>query len=115
MTRWSQYNKYRNQKCVYGDMTFDSKKERDRYIQLRVMENAGLIQNLRRQVKYEVIPKQVDVMGHVIERATAYVADFVYEKDGETVVEDTKGERTRDYIIKRKLMLWRYGIRVQEI
>ena len=115
MTRWTQHNKYHNKKCVYGGMTFDSQKERDRYIQLRVMENAGLIQNLQRQVKYEVIPKQTDVMGHVIERATAYVADFVYEQDGKTVVEDTKGERTRDYIIKRKLMLYLHGIRIHEV
>ena len=43
-----------------------------------------------------------------------YVADFVYEDNGDTVVEDTKGMRTKEYVIKRKLMLYRYGIRIKE-
>ena len=53
--------------------------------------------------------------GKVLERATYYVADFVYEENGKKVVEDTKGVKTKDYILKRKLMLWVHGIRVREV
>lgn len=70
---------------------------------------AGKLSDLKRQVKYELIPKQV------WERACTYVADFVYiDSDGNTVVEDTKGVRTDAYRIKKKLMLWVHGIRIKE-
>jgi hypothetical protein len=88
---------------------FDSKKEFIRWCELRILERAGKISELRRQVKFELIPKQDG------ERACTYVADFVYiGSDGNTVVEDTKGVRTDVYKIKRKLMLERYGIRIKE-
>lgn len=81
-----------------------------------LLEKAGAIQNLRRQVRYELLPCQ-RIDGKVVERAVHYVADFVYEQDGVTVVEDTKSPATRTpvYVIKRKLMLWRYGIRIREV
>lgn len=79
-----------------------------------LLERAGAIQHLRRQVKYELIPSQ-RIAGKVVERACSYVADFVYQQDGQTVVEDTKGFKTPEYIIKRKLMLWVHGIRIREI
>lgn len=79
-----------------------------------LLERAGAIQNLQRQVKYQLIPSQ-RIAGKVVERACSYVADFVYDRDGETVVEDTKGVKTPEYIIKRKLMLWVHGIRIREI
>jgi hypothetical protein len=88
---------------------FDSKKEFTRWCELRILERAGKISCLQRQVKYELIPKQKG------ERACNYVADFVYiDSDGNKVVEDTKGVRTDAYRIKRKLMLWIHGIRIKE-
>ena len=88
---------------------FDSKAEFIRWCELRIMERAGKISDLQRQVKYELIPKQKG------ERACTYLADFVYkDSDGNTVVEDTKGVRTDAYRIKRKLMLWVHGIRIKE-
>ena len=88
---------------------FDSQKEYYRWCELHLLQRAGKIADLQRQVKYELIPKQVG------ERACYYVADFVYkDADGNTVVEDTKGVRTDAYKIKRKLMLQVHGIRIKE-
>lgn len=103
---------------------FDSRKEARRWQELQLMQKAGRISGLTRQVKYELLPAQrgPDVTGPrggkkrgpVIERPVYYVADFVYEEGGRTVVEDCKGYRTPDYIIKRKYMLATYGIRIKE-
>ena len=89
------------------------------------MERKGEIQDLERQVKFVLIPAQREPdtigprggvkKGKVLEREVAYVADFVYTQNGERIVEDTKGFRTKDYVIKRKLMLWVHGIRISEI
>lgn len=81
---------------------------------MSLLERAGTIQNLQRQVKFELIPSQ-RIDGKVVERPCTYIADFVYTENGKMVVEDTKGFRTTDYIIKRKLLLWVHGIRIQEI
>ena len=104
-------SKYNARKTKIDDITFDSRKEAQRYLELKLLLRAGKIRSLRMQVKFELIPKQDG------ERACNYVADFVYEDavTGQTVVEDTKGVKTRDYIIKRKLMLWRHGIKITEI
>ena len=103
-------NKYKNEKITMDGMTFDSKKEYYRYCDLKLLERAGEIKDIQRQVKFELIPKQEG------ERAVTYIADFVYtDRNGKKVVEDTKGVRTKDYIIKRKLMLWRYGIKILEV
>lgn len=118
--------KYRNKKVTYDGMTFDSIKEWKRYCELRLLEQAGAITGLRRQVKYILIPAQREQdkvgkrggikKGKLIEHEVAYYADFVYEDEhGNTIVEDTKGVRTEVYKIKRKLMLLHYGIRIQEI
>lgn len=109
--RW---NKYGSKKTEVDGVTFDSKKEAKRYQELRILEKAGEITDLRRQVKFVLIPSQ-RIDGRVAERAVEYKADFVYTQDGQTIVEDTKGFRTKDYIIKRKLMLWVHGIRIREI
>ncbi len=94
---------------------YDSRKEYVRAGQLRLMQRAGLISNLREQVAYELIPTQRDAGGRVAERACNYVADFVYnDRDGNTVVEDVKGVRTPAYLIKRKLMLYVHGIAIVE-
>ena len=103
-------SKYHNIKTKNGD----SKKEARRKAELELMQRAGLISDLRCQVPFELIPLQ-KIDGKCAERACKYVADFVYTKDGKTVVEDVKGFRTKDYIIKRKLMLWRFDIKIKEI
>lgn len=108
--------KYHNKKTIVDGITFDSKKEGQRYIELKLLERGGLISNLQRQVKYTLIPSQ-KIDGKVVERAVTYSADFVYKDNetGLTVVEDTKGIKTKDYIIKRKLMLYVHGIRIMEV
>lgn len=107
-------SKYGSQKITVDGIEFDSRKEAHRYSELRLMERGGLIQNLQRQVKFELIPSQ-RYDGKVVERPCNYVADFVYQENGQTIVEDTKGFRTKDYIIKRKLMLYLCGIRIREV
>lgn len=108
--------KYHNKKVTLGNMTFDSKKEANRWVELAIMQKNGEITDLDTQVVFELIPAQRDpVTKKVLERAVHYVADFVYYRGNEKVVEDTKGFKTPDYIIKRKLMLWVHGIRIQEI
>ncbi len=107
-------NKYHSRKITVDGEVFDSHKEYKRFCELSLLERAGEVTNLQRQVKYELIPSQ-RIDGRVVERPCTYVADFVYQQDGKTVVEDTKGFRTKDYIIKRKLMLWVHGIRIMEV
>ena len=108
--------KYGNKKITTDDGTFDSKKEWKRWEELKLLRRAGEISNLYRQVPYGLIPKQRDDTGKVIEREVTYVADFTYvTKDGEHVVEDAKGMRTKDYILKRKMMLYFHGIRIKEV
>lgn len=117
-------SKYHSQKVAYGNEKFDSVKEFRRWRELCLLEQAGKISNLKRQVSYELIPTIREPatigprggvkQGRVIESAVRYVADFVYTMDGRDVVEDTKGVRTADYIIKRKLMLYIHGVRVLE-
>lgn len=118
-------SKYHSKKTVVDGMVFDSKKEARRFSVLKALENAGEISGLRRQVEFLLIPEQREPdtigkrggvhKGKVIERKCSYVADFVYLRDHELVVEDVKGIRTHDYIIKRKLMLHIHGIRVKEV
>ena len=107
-------SKYKNRRVKVSGIPFDSRKEAERYEELKLMERAGKIKDLQRQVSYLLIPAQKDESGKVIERCCRYVADFVYRIDGETIVEDVKGVRTPEYKIKRKLMLQLYGIRIKE-
>jgi hypothetical protein len=107
-------NKYHNVKTKTADgIIHDSRKEARRWCELKLLEKAGKITDLQRQVPFELIPKQDG------ERACSYVADFVYTdvKTGQRVAEDTKSDptKTKDYVIKRKLMLWVHGIRITEI
>ena len=119
-------NKYHSKKVAVDGLQFDSKKEANRYMELKLLEKTGQITDLERQVKFVLIPalREPDTVGarggvkkgKVIERECSYIADFVYRNAyGLQVVEDTKGFRTKDYIIKRKLMLWVHGIRIREI
>lgn len=105
--------KYHNQKTEIDGIKFDSKKEAGRYLVLKMMEDNGEISDLRRQVKYMLIPKQ-RICGKN-ERAIYYVADFVYCKGDTFVVEDVKGMKTRVYKLKRRLMKLIHGIEVVEV
>ena len=104
-------NKYGAKKVVVDGEVFDSRKEYYRWCDLKLLERAGKISDLKRQVKYELIPKQDG------ERACTYVADFEYIQDGKKVVEDVKGYKRgaayQLFSIKRKLMLLQ-GIKVKE-
>ena len=93
-------NKYRNIKTYIGAVQFDSQKEANKFLELKMLEKAGVIKNLERQKRFKIVPKTND------ERAVFYVADFVYIQDGKLIVEDVKSDITRKnstYIIKRKL------------
>lgn len=111
-------NKYKNNRIKYKGMTFDSKKEYERFLTLEKKESCGEISNLTRQVPFTLIESQY-VDGKCVERPLKYIADFVYTENGKQVVEDVKGCRHSVaynlYVIKRKLMLERYGIRVREV
>ena len=108
-------SKYHSRKVTLDGMTFDSVKEAKRYRDLSLLQRAGEISDLRTQAKYTLIPSQKKPSGGT-ERPVTYTADFVYkDKDGKEVVEDAKGMRTQQYIIRRKLMLWRLGIEVKEV
>jgi len=106
--------KYHNKK-VYG---FDSKKEKRRFDELKILQRVGEISDLKTQVPFELIPTQKDKDGKTLERPVKYIADFTYaDKNGKFVVEDVKSPvtRTKDYVIKRKLMLFIHQIRITEI
>lgn len=120
--------KYNSTKETVDGITFDSRKEARRYRELRLLEKAGEISELRLQVPYELIPTQREPgtvgkrgavhPGKIIEKSTVYIADFVYKVGGEEIVEDTKSDATRkkeSYVIKRKLMLYLRGIRIKEV
>lgn len=126
------YSKYKAKKTEVDGIVFASKKEAQRYAVLKVLEKSGVISDLRIQVPFVLIPEQREPEewipykkpvkgkagrwkpGKTIERPCVYVADFVYQQDGQTVVEDVKGRRTKEYILKRKLLLYQYGIRIKE-
>ena len=109
-------SKYHNRKTTVDGMTFDSKKEAVRYKELTLLQKAGMIKCLQRQVVFEIIPSQKED-GKVVERPVKYVADFTYYEGGELVVEDVKSPATRTdaYKIKRKLMRYLLGIRIREV
>lgn len=119
--------KYGNAKSEVDGEIFDSRKEARRYIELQWLLKAGTITDLQRQVRFELIPAQREPdtigprggmkPGKLIEKEVSYIADFVYTDTdtGRRIVEDTKGVRTKEYIIKRKLMLYVHGIRIREI
>jgi len=106
-------SKYGNKKTVVDGVTFDSKKEARRYQELTLLQKSGAICDLEMQPKYVLVPKQRNAFGRA-EREVTYVGDFRYIESGKIVIEDTKGFRTPDYIIKRKLMLHIHGITVIE-
>ena len=131
--RWqrkAKTNKYNAKKVSVDGIEFDSKKEAKRYQELLLLQKAGEIYMLERQKVYELLPAQREpdtvgkrggvIKGKLLERAVEYVADFVYtDKNGKTVVEDVKGFREGGayavFVLKRKLMLYRYGIKIKEV
>ena len=119
--------KYHNRKYIFDGIEFPSKLEGCRYLFLKDQERAGEISNLRRQVEFVLVPKQIEMVPvqlktkvkmveRVVELPVTYLADFVYEVApfGQTIIEDTKGFKTKDYIIKRKLMRWQ-GNPIREV
>lgn len=124
-------SKYHAEKVTVNGITFDSKKEARRFLELTALEQAGKIHDLRRQVKYLLIPEQRERCteryksgpkkgqfkpGRVLERECSYYADFdYYTEDGTHVVEDVKGMRTKEYRLKRKMLLYTYQIRISEV
>ena len=107
---------------------YDSKLEARRALELKQMAASGLISDLKEQVVYELIPKQVEFVEIqlkrsvkqkevCIERACCYIADFVYTENGMKIVEDTKSKATKtpEYKIKKKLMLHVHGIKIKEV
>lgn len=127
--------KYKNNPVEYDGISFDSKREAKRYEELKLLERAGKITDLRRQVKFELIPAQYEAVERwsdktgkrlkdgkrLLEKECSYIADFVYCMDGKPVAEDVKGYRDPQsagyakFVIKRKLMLYVHGIRIQEV
>ncbi len=123
-------SKYGSRKETVDGITFDSRKEAARYQELKLLERAGEVSDLQLQRKFVLIPAQRELSmeiyekgpkkgcfkpGKLLERECSYIADFVYNQNGECVVEDTKGFRTPEYIVKRKLMLKEFGIRIREV
>jgi len=131
--RYYRKSKFRNKKVTYNGQTFDSKREAKRHQELLLLERAGVISDLRTQVAFELLPAffeevptgefykrgpkkgQPKMKKVCVEQSVKYVADFVYYENDKRIVEDAKGFRTDDYIIKRKLMLHVHGIRIKEV
>lgn len=131
--------KLNNRSIIIDGIEFDSQKEGNRYCELKLMQRAGVISNLELQKRYELIPAQYKTVETgeyykvgakkgqpktkevCIEQSVVYVADFVYQKNGQTIVEDVKGYRDPSsatyakFVLKRKMMLWIHGIRLCEI
>ena len=133
------HTKLNNQKVTIDGIEFDSRKEAQRYKELLLLQRAGVIQNLELQKRYELIPAQYETVETgeyykigvkkgqpktkqvCIEQSVVYIADFVYEEKGQTVVEDVKGFRDPSsatyakFVLKRKMMLWIHGIKIKEV
>lgn len=121
--------KYNNKKVEYNDILFDSKKEKDRFVFLKEAEEQGLISNLQRQVKFELLPaikekyiKHLKTKEKECERtvqlAISYTCDFQYEKDGVMVVEDIKPSPAlipKEFVLKEKLFRYKYGFSIKRV
>lgn len=98
--------KYGNKKTCVDGVVFDSRKEADRYRELRMLEKAGIVSDLKLQQRFEIVPK---AGGN--KRARFYIADFTYSEDGKRICEDVKSPITRQnpvYTLKKALFLWQY-------
>lgn len=100
-------SKYHAKRVNVDGTTYDSKKEAKRAMVLEQQEKYGIINNLQKQVSFELQPGYTNNQGKKI-RPINYIADFVYEKDGKKIVEDTKGYRTDTYKVKKKIFEYKY-------
>lgn len=109
-------SKYRNTPVVVSGKTIASKREARRWAELQLLEKAGKIRCLRLQQTFQLLPAQY-VDDKCVERAVHYTADFMYwdVARNQAVVEDAKGYKTPMYRLKKKLMLWVHGIRIEEV
>ena len=107
-------NKYRNREVIVNGLWFQSVKEAQRWQQLKLLERAGEIVGLNRQLRIEIVPKTK------LHRARYYIADFVYfdKKANKTVYEDVKGYKKglayQLFSLKRDILYWRHGIEIKE-
>lgn len=111
-------NKYHNKKIYFGGVLFDSKKEYSYFCKLKLMEQVGMIRDLKRQVPFELIPTY-KINGKTI-RKMQYIADFTYitTEDNKLHVVDIKGSKntiTEAFKIKKKLFEYRYGVEIEII
>jgi hypothetical protein len=106
-------NKYNNKKVVIDGITFDSKKEANRYGELCILLKANIIQSLELQPVFEIQPKYKRE-GKTI-RSIKYIADFRYTENGKTIVEDVKGFKTDIYKLKKKLVEYKFGVVIWEV
>lgn len=120
-------SKYHNKKVEYDGITFDSKKEKNRYVALKLLQQSGEISDLRLQVPFELIPAiyedeivrlktKTKVVKKCVQKSVKYVADFVYkDHHGYEIVEDSKGLRTKEYVLKKKMMRAFFGIEIKDV
>lgn len=108
-------SKFNNEKTVSDDIAFDSKREERRYKTLKQLEKYGHISDLKLQVVFTLVKSVKYSNATRAKPPIRYVADFVYRKDGKTIVEDAKGHLTDVYILKKHLMLANLGIEIQEV
>ena len=107
-------NKYHNKKVIIDGIKFDSEKEGNYYLKLKMLEKAGKIRDLRLQVPFVVL--ETFKVNDRTYRKTKYIADFTYFDDKDKLhVVDVKGFRTKEYELKKKLMAWKYGIEIEEV
>lgn len=109
-------SKYGANKCEYEGIKFDSKKEKDRYIELLTLEKEKVISNLQRQVPF-VLQDKFEFGGKKI-REIKYIADFTYIENGKTVIEDVKSEATKKdkvYQLKKKMFMYKYKNNIKEV
>lgn len=123
------YRKYHNKKVIHEGVTFDSTKELNRYLILRQAEEDGIITDLKLQPEFSLLPNQYEerikqlktkskTVMRIVERAVDYRADFSYKIGDKFVVEDVKISKKlipKEYILKRKMMLYFHGIKVRQV
>lgn len=107
--------KYHNKKVEYDGYTFDSIREKNYYIKLKLLEKAGKIKELELQKEYEIQPSFK--LNNKTSRKITYRADFMYKtaEDDKLHVIDVKGYRTDVYRLKKKLFEYKYKIEIEEI
>lgn len=110
------YNKYHNKKLIIDGLKFDSIREAKRYLILKDLENKGEIINLECQKEFVLIPRQVDKNNKFKFHPIKYICDFYYKlPSGEEIVEDSKGFRTSEYRLKKKMMYYFHNIEIKEV